>query len=233
VGSQTLLFTRLGQAATGLQGATGTAGIAGQGGPVTITRALQAAGGITEGADIRRIRIGRLGVDGKRTEFRVNLLDLIVKADLTQDVVLTDGDEIFVPKLPVQNPSEYGEIAKATFSPTSITVQVVGEAVRPGPITLRPNSPFTLAITSAGGLTNDADWRAVELYRLAPDGSLVRRNLVADLNLPPNEESNPSLRDRDVIVVRPAFGSSILNSATRFLGLIVNPFSLVRNLFNN
>ncbi|NJK34966.1 MAG: polysaccharide export protein [Oscillatoriales cyanobacterium SM2_2_1] len=233
VGSQTLLFTRQGQAATGLQGATGTAGIAGQGGPVTITRALQAAGGITEGADIRRIRIGRLGVDGKRAEFRVNLLDLIVKADLTQDVVLTDGDEIFVPKLPVQNPSEYGEIAKATFSPTSITVQVVGEAVRPGSVTLRPNSPFTLAITSAGGLTNDADWRAVELYRLAPDGSLVRRNLVADLNLPPSEENNPSLRDRDVIVVRPAFGSSILNSATRFLGLIVNPFSLVRNLFNN
>ena len=79
-------------------------------------------------------------------------------------------------------------------------------------------------------MTNDADWRAVELYRINPDGSIMRRNLVADLNLPLSEESNPGLRDRDVIVVRPSFGSGLLNSVTRFLGNIVTPFSLVNNL---
>jgi polysaccharide export outer membrane protein len=59
----------------------------------------------------------------------------------------------------------------------------------------------------------------------------MRRNLVADLNLPLNEESNPGLRDRDVIVIRPSFGSSILNSTTKFLGNIIAPLSLINNLF--
>ncbi len=230
VGPQTLIYSRSGVLSTGLTGSTTSAGVSG-GGPVTLSRALQSANGVTEIADIRNVQISRLNDQGQRTIVKANLLDLIVKADLTQDITLTDGDLITVPRLEKTNPSEYLQIAKATFSPTVITVQVVGEALRPGPLQLRPNSSFTEAISFAGGLTNDADWRAIELYRINPDGSIMRRNLVADLNLPLSEESNPGLRDRDVIVVRPSFGSSLLNSATKFLGNIVTPFSLVTNLF--
>ena len=231
VGPQTLVYSRNGSISTGLAGATTSAGTNSGGGPVTISRALQAANGVTEIADIRNVQISRLNERGQRTIVKVNLLDLIVKADLSQDITLTDGDLITVPRLEKTNPSEYLQVAKATFSPTVITVQVVGEAVRPGALQLRPNSSFTEAISFAGGLTNDADWKAVELYRVNPDGSILRRNLVADLNLPLSDESNPGLRDRDVIVVRPSFGASILSSATRFLGNIVTPFSLLNNLF--
>ncbi|MFZ4730747.1 MAG: SLBB domain-containing protein, partial [Pseudanabaena sp.] len=231
VGPQTLVYSRNGVVPTGLTGATTAAGTASGGGPVTLSRALQSANGVTEIADIRNVQISRLNDKGQRTIVKANLLDLITKADLSQDITLTDGDLITVPRLEKTNPTEYLQVAKATFSPTVITVQVVGEAVRPGPVQMRPNSSFTEAISFAGGLTNDADWRSVELYRVNPDGSIMRRNLVADLNLPLSEESNPGLRDRDVIVVRPSFGSSLLNSATRFLGNIVTPFSLVNNLF--
>jgi polysaccharide export outer membrane protein len=231
VGPQTLVYSRTGVTPTGLTGETRSAGTASGGGPVTLSRALQAANGVTEVADIRNVQISRLNDQGQRTIVKANLLDLITKADLSQDITLTDGDLITVPRLEKTNPAEYLQVAKATFSPTVITVQVVGEAVRPGPLQLRPNSSFTEAISFAGGLTNDADWRAVELYRVNPDGSIMRRNLVADLNLPLSEESNPGLRDRDVIVVRPSFGAGILNSATRFLGNIVAPFTLIDNLF--
>ncbi len=231
IGPQTLVYSRNGTSSTGLTSATTSAGVVSGGGPVTLSRALQAANGVTEIADIRNVQISRLNDKGQRTIVKANLLDLITKADLSQDVTLTDGDLITVPRLDKTNPSEYLQVAKATFSPTSITVQVVGEAVRPGPLQLRPNSSFTEAISYAGGLTNDADWRAVELYRVNPDGSILRRNLVADLNLPLSEESNPGLRDRDVIVVRPSFGAGVLNSATRFLGNIIAPFSLINNLF--
>ena len=230
IGPQTLVYSRNGVISTGLTGATTSAGVASGGGPVTLSRALQSANGVTEIADIRNVQISRLNDRGQRTIVKANLLDLITKADLSQDITLTDGDLISVPRLEKTNPSEYLQVAKATFSPTAITVQVVGEAVRPGPLQLRPNSSFTEAISFAGGLTNDADWRAVELYRINPDGSIMRRNLVADLNLPLSEESNPGLRDRDVIVVRPSFGSGLLNSVTRFLGNIVTPYSLVNNL---
>jgi polysaccharide export outer membrane protein len=231
VGPQTLVYSRNGVLSTGLTGATTSAGVTSVGGPVTLSRALQSANGVTEIADIRNVQISRLNDQGQRTIVKANLLDLITKADLTQDITLTDGDLITVPRLEKTNPSEYLQVAKATFSPTVITVQVVGEAARPGALQLRPNSSFTEAISFAGGLTNDADWRAVELYRVNPDGSIMRRNLVADLNLPLSEESNPGLRDRDVIVVRPSFGSSLINSATKFLGNIVTPYSLVNNLF--
>ncbi|MBD2189981.1 SLBB domain-containing protein [Pseudanabaena mucicola] len=231
VGPQTLIYSRNGTTPTGLTGAPTGAGTTSGGGPVTLSRALQAANGVTEIADIRNVQISRLNDRGERTIVKANLLDLITKADLSQDVTLTDGDLITIPRLEKTNPTDYLQIAKATFSPTVITVQVVGEAVRPGPLQLRPNSSFTEAISFAGGLTNDADWRAVELYRVNPDGSIMRRDLVADLNLPLNEDSNPGLRDRDVIVIRPSFGASILGSATRFLGNIVTPFSLVNNLF--
>lgn len=233
VGTQTLVYSRNGAISTGLTGATTAAGTASTGGPVTLSRALQSANGVTEIADIRNVQISRLNDKGQRTIVKANLLDLITKADLSQDITLTDGDLITVPRLDKTNPTEYLQVAKATFSPTVITVQVIGEAVRPGPLQLRPNSSFTEAISFAGGLTNDADWRSVELYRVNPDGSISRRNLVADLNLPLSEESNPGLRDRDVIVVRPSFGSSILNSVTKFLGNIVTPFSLVNNLFRS
>lgn len=231
VGPQTLVYSRNGVLPTGLSGATTSAGLASGGGPVTLSRALQAANGVTEVADIRNVQISRLDDKGQRTLVKANLLDLITKADLSQDITLTDGDLITVPRLDKTNPSEYLQVAKATFSPTAITVQVVGEAVRPGSLQLRPNSSFTEAISYAGGLTNDADWRAVELYRVNPDGSIMRRNLVADLNQPMSEESNPGLRDRDVIVVRPSFGSSLINSTTRFLGNIINPYSLINNVF--
>jgi polysaccharide export outer membrane protein len=231
VGPQTLIYSRTGVLSTGLTGATTSAGTTSGGGPVTLSRALQSANGVTEIADIRNVQISRLNDKGQRTIVKANLLDLITKADLSQDITLTDGDLITVPRLEKTNPTEYLQVAKATFSPTVITVQVVGEAVRPGALQLRPNSSFTEAISFAGGLTNDADWRAVELYRVNPDGSIMRRNLVADLNLPLSDESNPGLRDRDVIVVRPSFGASILGSATRFLGNIVTPFSLINNVF--
>jgi len=177
VGPQTFVYSRNGITSTGLTGATTAAGVASNGGPVTLSRALQAANGVTEIADIRNVQISRLNDKGQRTIVKANLLDLITKADLSQDITLTDGDLITVPRLEKTNPSEYLQVAKATFSPTVITVQVIGEAFRPGSLQLRPNTSFTEAISAAGGLTNNADWRAVELYRINPDGSIMRRDL--------------------------------------------------------
>jgi polysaccharide export outer membrane protein len=231
VGPQTLLYSRNGVSSTGLASATTAAGNTSNGGPVTLSRALQAANGVTEIADIRNVEISRLNYKGERTIVKADLLDLITKADLSQDITLTDGDLITVPRLEKTNPKDYLQVSKATFSPIAITVQVVGEAVRPGALQLRPNSSFTEAISFAGGLTNEAAWKSVELYRTNPDGTILRRELVADLSLPMNEETNPGLRDRDVIVVRQSPGSSFLSTTTKLLGNIVTPFALLNNLF--
>jgi len=196
----------------------------------TVIRAIQSAGGITGRADIRNIQITRTGFGGQKSTINVNLWDLLDKGDLSQNVRLADGDTITVPQALNPSPADQQRIALATFSPDKIQVQMVGEVLRGGPLELRPNTPFTQAITAAGGLTNDADWKSVELYRLNPDGTITRRNLVAELNNPPNEDTNPSLRDRDVIVVRPSFGAGLVRGASN----VVNAFSpilLLQNIF--
>ncbi len=196
----------------------------------TVSRALQQAGGITQRADVRNIKIIRTGVAGERIVLTANLWDLIDKGDLGQDIRLIDGDSVLVSIASAPNTAEFGQIAKAVFSPAVINVRVIGEVVRGGNIPLTPNSPFTEAIAAVGGLTNSADWRNVELYRINPDGSITQRKLVADLALPANETSNPSLRDRDVIVVRDSFGAGLLTAVQRAVGLI-SPFTSFSNIF--
>jgi polysaccharide export outer membrane protein len=198
----------------------------------TVTRALQQAGGITQRADVRNIKIIRTGISGDRITISANLWDLLDKGDLSQDIRLIDGDSILVSIASAPNTAEFGQIAKASFSPAVINVRVVGEVIRGGTIPLTPNAPFTEAIAAVGGITNSGDWRNVELYRINPDGSLTQRRLVADLALPANEASNPSLRDRDVIVVRESFGAGLVRSAERAAGIIA-PFVNLNNLFNN
>ncbi len=198
----------------------------------TVTRALQQAGGITQRADVRNVKIIRTGVGGERIVLTANLWELIDKGELAQDIRLIDGDSVLVSIAAAPNTAEFGQIAKAVFSPSAITVRVLGEARSPGTITLTPNAPFTEAIAAVGGLTNAADWRNVELFRLNPDGSITQRKLIADLALPANEASNPSLRDRDVIVVRESFGAGILNSVQRAISIIA-PFTTFSNLFRS
>jgi polysaccharide biosynthesis/export protein len=198
----------------------------------TVTRALQQAGGITQRADVRNIKIIRTSINGDRITISTNLWDLIDKGDLSQDIRLIDGDSILVSIASAPNTAEFGQIAKASFSPPVINVKIIGEVVRGGIIPLTPNAPFTEAIAAVGGITNSGDWRNVELYRINPDGSLTQRKLVADLALPANEDSNPSLRDRDIIVVRESFGAGLVRSAERASGIIA-PFVNLGRLFNN
>jgi polysaccharide biosynthesis/export protein len=196
----------------------------------TVIRAIQAAGGITGRADVRNIQVTRSGFGGQKTTINIDLWKLLDKGDLSQNLRLAEGDTILIPQAANPSPADQQRIALATFSPDKIQVQIIGEVVRGGTLDLRPNTPFTQAITSAGGLTNDADWKAVELYRINPDGTLARRNLVAELNNPPNEDTNPSLRDRDVIVVRPTFGANLTRGATNAVNAL-SPILLLQNIF--
>ena len=197
----------------------------------TVSRALQQAGGITQRADVRNIKIIRTGVGGERIVLNANLWNLIDKGELDQDIRLIDGDSVLVSIAAAPNTAEFGQIAKAVFSPSVINVRVIGEVVQGGTIPLTPNAPFTEAIAAVGGLTNSADWRNVELYRINPDGSLTQRKLAADLALPANEGSNPSLRDRDIIVVRESFGGGAVRSLQRTVEIIA-PLITLTNIFN-
>lgn len=161
--------------------------------------ALRLANGINASADTRNVRIIRR-YKGQDYTIIVSLWEFLENGDLTQNVILRDGDRIIVPSVREVNPREVLRVATANFSANlsiPITISIVGEVNRPGPYTLTGDDvrasnlgdtlsfqstsvvnqqslagipTATRAIKTAGGLTARADVRNIEVRRTLPTG---------------------------------------------------------------
>ena len=205
---------------------TGAPNVTGQ---PTIMRALQLAGGITPQANIRDVKIRRLSRTGKEQIIDVNLWQLLTNGDISQDIILQDGDTVVFPTATEINRAEATQLATSTLAPSQIQVSVVGEVKSPGPTNLRPNTPLNQAILAAGGF-NDARAKKgkVELVRLNPNGTVTKRKVKIDLSAGINEKTNPILRNNDVVLVR----RSGIARVSDPIGLIANPLGTFINLVN-
>jgi polysaccharide biosynthesis/export protein len=207
--------------------------------PPTVTQAIQAAGGIKPTADVRRIKLLRFNRDGRGQAKTINLWKLLTQGDISQDVVLQEGDRIQIPEIDKNNPpdrSEYDTIANAPFSPSVIRVNVVGEfnatrGSRQGGATLElaPTTTLNQAILAAGGFDPvRANKNSVDLIRLNPDGSITKRTIGVDFSRGIDETVNPTLRNNDVIVI----GRSGTTRVGDGLSSILNPLSPILSIFN-
>lgn len=208
----------------------------GEAGSVNVTQVVQMAGGITQAADVRNLQVRRPQSQDPDNDLvlTVSLWDLLQKGDLSQDIVLQDGDTIVIPTATTINAAETTAVSTASFSPETITVNVVGEVTRPGAIEVPPNTPLNQAILSAGGLNSRADDEDIELVRLNPNGTVERRSIDINLTQGVNEASNPALRPNDIIVVRRSGASEFADAVGVFLpplGGLLNLFTGVGNLF--
>ncbi|TAE60192.1 MAG: polysaccharide export protein [Nostocales cyanobacterium] len=168
----------------------------------TVMRAIQLAGGITSQADVRNITVRRPTRTNTRQTITLNLWELLQSGDLDQDIILQEGDTIVVPTATEINTAEATKLATTTLSPATIKVGVVGEVKRPGLTELQPNSSLNQALLAAGGF-NDAraSSSAVDLIRLNSNGTVTKRVVKIDFSKGINEETNPILRNNDVVVV--------------------------------
>jgi polysaccharide export outer membrane protein len=196
--------------------------------PPTVTRAIQLAGGIKPLADIRQIQIRRFSRSGAEQTIDVDLWKLLKEGDLKQDLILQDRDTVIIPTATAITPEEATQLAAASFSPDNIQVNVVGEVIRPGTVQVPPNTPLNQALLAAGGFNQRARRRSVELIRLNPNGSVIRRTISVDLASGINEQNNPTLRKDDIIVVN----RSGLASVSDALGSVLTPLSNTLSIFN-
>ena len=72
----------------------------------TISRALRMAGGITQSADVRQIKIRRPQRNAPEQIITIDLWELLQAGDLRADVTLRDGDTIFIPTVTSLNRQE-------------------------------------------------------------------------------------------------------------------------------
>jgi polysaccharide export outer membrane protein len=168
----------------------------------TVTKAIQLAGGIKPIADIRQVQIRRLSKTGEQ-KFTVNLWQLLQNGDISQDTILQEGDTIIIPTATELTPAEVSQLAQASFAPTNVQVTVVGEVRGPGVLRMSPNTTLNQALRMAGWFTpSRAQSNFVELVRLNFDGTVTRRIISLDVREGLNEQTNPLMRDQDIIVVR-------------------------------
>lgn len=129
-------------------------------------------------------------------------METLESGDINQDLIVQDGDTIVFPTATEINRAEATQLATTTLSPSRIQVNVVGEVKRAGPIDIQPNSSLNQAILAAGGFNDARATRAnVDLVRLNPDGSVTKRLVKVDLTAGINEQTNPILRNNDVVLI--------------------------------
>ena len=203
---------------------TGTPNVTGQ---PTLMRAITLAGGISPQADVRNVTVRRLTRTGEPQIFNVNMWQLL-GGDVNQDAILQDGDTIFIATATEVNRAEATQLATTTLSPSRIQIGVVGEVKRPGPVDVQPNSSLNQGLLAAGGF-NDAraSRQTVDLVRLNPDGSVTKREVKVDLAAGINENTNPILRNNDVIIVY----RNGITKTTETLGTIISPFGSLLGIF--
>ena len=188
-----------------------------------LSSALMEAGGVTSYADIRRVQVRRSLPGGEVMEATINLWDAIWSENTPEDPILQDGDAVFVPRITEGDPLDRRLLARSSLSPDTIQVRVVGEVTAPGEIPVSPDSTISSAVASAGGPTEDASLRRVELVRLTEDGTIDRqrvdlRNLVDDFQV----------EEGDVVFVPKRREFAAVDIFTRFFG----PFSALFNFIN-
>lgn len=196
----------------------------------TLIDAIQKANGITTKADLRIIKIKRKDISKKITEeIIVNYWEALKNGTMVNNPKIYDGDIISIER--INKNMNYNEallISSSNVSPASITINVVGEVVRPGNHNLLANSPLSSAIYSAGGTTRRANIKKVNLYRLNRNGSIEISSYPFSLKEKSKiSKNNPPLQDGDVIEVK----RNVWSASNDFLRDSVQPISPILNAF--
>jgi polysaccharide biosynthesis/export protein len=201
--------------------------------PPTITQAIQAAGGIRPTADVRDIVLRRYDRRGNGQAKNVNLWTLLTQGDTSQDLILQEGDQIYIPVAKTINPAETDILANAPFSPTTIKVNIVGEIKgsrqNGATLELSPTTTLNQAILAAGGFDPvRANKNSVDLIRLNPNGTVTKRTIGVDFASGINDTINPTLRNNDIVVI----GRSGTTRVGDGLGSVLNPLSPLLTILN-
>ena len=195
--------------------------------PVT---AIQAAGGITLNADVRKVSLQRqpLGRSGRLAESELNLGALLQSGDQRQNPLLFDGDTIVVSRIDKPVPEEIFALGASNLRPSTVSINVVGEVKAPGRLALPANITLSEAILAAGGTT---PWRAktndIELVRMNRDGTSTREIFTLNYAKGVSNAYNPPLKEGDTVIVN----RSVYGAGMDVINQVVAPLTSVGNLY--
>ncbi len=138
----------------------------------TITNALVLSGGVSELGTLRNIQLKRKG----KLIHSLDLYDLLLKGDTSDDAQLQSGDVVFIP-------------------PVGATVGIKGEVRRPALYELKGEEPVANLISYSGGLLSSAYPELSTLQRINASGERT----ILNVDLKNKQQSTISLKDGDIL----------------------------------
>jgi polysaccharide biosynthesis/export protein len=140
----------------------------------TVTSALYASGGVKPIGSLRDIQLKRQGAVIRR----MDLYDLLLRGDTSDDAKLLPGDVIFIP-------------------PVTATVAVDGEVQRPAIYEIKGETSVADIVKLAGGTTSEADTSRAALVRVNDR----RARVVVDVALDGANGATEQVRNGDTLRV--------------------------------
>lgn len=158
-----------------------------------LSSVLAAAGGVKLNADLANVTVTRNGELFKT----VNLWNLLKSGSPQEDLVLQNGDSVYIPELPYQalDDETYSLLLSSAIGPQVFPVRIIGDVKTPGVYDLNSASPFlNSAIAKGGGYNYGANRNVVAIRRFTGE------NKFTTLHIDP-QHHDFTLRPNDVIFV--------------------------------
>ncbi len=172
---------------------SGTSGNTGSRMDFRLSSVLAAAGGVKLSADLANVTITRDG-DLYKT---VNLWGMLKQGDTNADIMLQNGDSVYIPELPDQalDDATYRLLLTSAIGPKTFPIRIIGEVKQPGVYELNGTTPYlNSAIAKGGGFNVGANRKVVALRRFSSEDKF------STLFIDPNKHDF-ILRPNDVIYV--------------------------------
>lgn len=158
-----------------------------------LSSVLASAGGVKLSADLANVTVTRNGQLFKT----VNLWKLLKEGSAENDLMLQNGDSVFIPELPYQalDDETYRLLLSSAIGPQVFPVRVIGDIKAPGVYDLNGASPYlNSAIAKGGGFNYGANINVVAIRRFTGE------NKFSTLHVDPNRHDF-MLRPNDVVYV--------------------------------
>jgi len=158
-----------------------------------LSNVLAAGGGVKLSADLANIMVTRNGEPFKT----VNLWPMLKQGSNDEDIMLQNGDSVYIPELPEQalDDATYRLLLTSAVGPKTFPVRIIGDVKTPGVYEMNGTSPFlNSAIAKSGGYNVGANKKVVALRRFTGESKF------STLTIDPNR-NDFMLRPNDVLYI--------------------------------
>ena len=182
---------------------------------LTVSGAIQLAGGLKETADVRHLRVTR---KAPKETYQIDLWKLMIDGDVSEDIVLQPNDVVYVPK----GGADFNAADMGSLVNNRPKVRIIGAVKQPGLLAMSPDDDIMSVIAKAGGFQDYAVTSHVFLARTNRDGTVMTEKIEIKKGMgDQRSELRKKIRSGDVIVVRRSAGKTVGMTVGRTLPSVI------------